>query len=600
MSASSVTQNSDPAFLCPQEGQQALRRSAEHFHALFEQAPDGIFISDPQGRYVDVNSAGARMLGYSREEILQMSIADIIVPDDFARVTPEVERLRSDVVLRSEWKFKRKDGSTFEGEVYGKRLPDGRLQGILRDVSDRRRAEEALRQSEARFCVALKCSPITVFTQDCERRYTWIYNATLDWARQDVLGKTDTEILGAERAGVMDEAKRRVIDKGIGVRLEIPVVYQNQRHHIEMSLEPLVDSAGAVIGVTGAFVDIAELRDFAERLEEQNDKLLHENHYLQNEIESELGFETIVGHSKSLRSVLRQVRVVAPTTSTVLLLGETGTGKELIARAIHLLSSRRDRSFIRLNCAAVPTGLLESELFGHEKGAFTGAISQKIGRVELADKGTLFLDEVGELPLEVQPKLLRLLQEHEFERLGGTRTLRIDVRIIAATNRDLAKDVATKEFRQDLFYRLNVFPLQVPPLRDRRSDIPLLVGHFVKKHSRRLNKRIESVPKQVMDLLCEWNWPGNVRELENMVERLIILAKDTTLTMPKAELETLRENSDSEELPDVEREHIVRALRESNGTLSGPGGAAVRLGLKRTTLQSMLKRFNIDAAAFRI
>lgn len=595
MSSSSVPQNSDLAPLRPEDAQEALRRSEEHFRTLFEQAPDGIFISDPQGRYVDVNSAGATMLGYTRQEILQMCIADIVVSHDVARIPPEVERLRPDAVLCSEWTFKRKDGSTFEGEVYGKRLPDGRLQGILRDVSGYRRTEAALRESETRFSVALKCSPITVFTQDRDLRYTWLYNATLDWAQQDFLGKTDAEILGAERAAVLTQAKRCVIDSGAANRLEVPVVHGNQRHHFDLSLEPLLDSSGAVVGLTGACVDVAELREYAEHLEKQKDKLLRENIYLQNEIESELGFEEIVGRSTALRNVLKHARVVAPTTSTVLLLGETGTGKELIARSIHLRSSRRDRAFIRLNCAAVPTGLIESELFGHEKGAFTGAICQKLGRVELADKGTLFLDEVGELPLEVQPKLLRLLQEREFERLGGTRTLHVDLRIIAATNRDLAKDVSAKTFREDLFYRLNVFPVEIPPLRHRRSDIPLLVGYFTKKHARRMNKQIQTIPKEVMNVLCQWDWPGNVRELENMVERLIILAKGTTLTLPPSELQSLQ----AADVDHFERGRIEHALHKTHGVLSGPEGAAARLGLKRTTLLSMLKRFNIDPRIFR-
>jgi formate hydrogenlyase transcriptional activator len=299
-----------------------------------------------------------------------------------------------------------------------------------------------------------------------------------------------------------------------------------------------------------------------------------------------------------LREALRKARVVAATDSTVLLLGETGTGKELVARSVHELSSRHDKTFVKLNCAAVPSGLLESELFGHEKGAFTSAVNQKVGRIELADKGTLFLDEIGELPLELQPKLLRVLQDHEFERLGGVHTLRVDVRIIAATNRDLPHDIADKKFREDLFYRLNVFPIELPPLRDRRQDIPMLVHYFVQKHAQRMGKAISVVPDETMHVLERWNWPGNIRELENMIERMVILTKGEILALPPAELHFPQELAE-DNLTEMEREHIIRVLRETGGVLAGSDGAASRLGLKRTTLQSMLKRFRIEACEYR-
>jgi len=296
--------------------------------------------------------------------------------------------------------------------------------------------------------------------------------------------------------------------------------------------------------------------------------------------------------------VMAKTRVVAPTDSTVLLLGETGTGKELIARSVHALSTRRDKTFVKLNCAAVPSGLLESELFGHEKGAFTSAVTQKVGRIELADKGTLFLDEIGELPLELQPKLLRVLQDREFERLGGVHTLRVDVRIIAATNRDLQQDLFDKRFREDLFYRLNVFPIELPPLRQRRDDIPMLVQYFMRKHAARMGKAIEIIPDETMHILRHWNWPGNIRELENMIERMVILSKGIVLAAPPAELSVPQELV-QDDLSDMEREHIIRVLRDTNGVLSGIDGAASRLGLKRTTLQSMLKRFGIEAQEYR-
>jgi formate hydrogenlyase transcriptional activator len=283
-----------------------------------------------------------------------------------------------------------------------------------------------------------------------------------------------------------------------------------------------------------------------------------------------------------------------------LITGETGTGKERVARAIHGMSRRKDRSFIKLNCAAIPTGLLESELFGHEKGAFTGAVSQKVGRLELADKGTLFLDEIGEIALELQPKLLRVLQDQEFERLGGTRTIRVDTRVIAATNRDLARAVEEKEFRSDLFYRLHVFPLHLPALRDRREDIPMLVRHFVEKSGARLGRRIESVPDEALEAMRQWNWPGNIRELENFIERSVILSEGNVLRSPLAELrEIARQRTGSEgTLQDREREHIIEVLRQTRGVLSGPRGAAARLGLKRTTLQYKLQKLGISRTEY--
>lgn len=334
-----------------------------------------------------------------------------------------------------------------------------------------------------------------------------------------------------------------------------------------------------------AYQEIADLKD----------KLSKEKLYLEDEILTELNFEEIIGESSALKRVLTQAKIVAPSDATTLILGETGTGKELIARAIHRMSSRKDASFIKLNCAAIPTGLLESELFGHEKGAFTGAINQKVGRLELADKGTLFLDEVGDIPPELQPKLLRVLQDQEFERLGSARTIRVSIRLIAATNRDLADSVANREFRSDLYYRLNVFPLRMPPLRERSTDIPLLVRYFVQKFARRMNKQIETIPTETMNALVSWEWPGNVRELENFIERSVILSSGSVLKVPLTELRPVYEQSSkASTLESLEREHIIRALRETRGVISGVKGAAARLGLKRTTLQSRIQKMGIS------
>jgi len=326
------------------------------------------------------------------------------------------------------------------------------------------------------------------------------------------------------------------------------------------------------------------------------DRLAEEKLYLEDEIRSELNFEEIVGESPELKRVLADARTVAPSGSTVLILGETGTGKELIARAIHRMSKQKDSTFIKVNCASIPTWLLESELFGHEKGAFTGAVSKKIGRMELADKGTLFLDEVGDIPLELQPKLLRVLQDHEFERLGSNRTVRVDLRLIAATNRDLSKRITEGEFRSDLFYRLNVFPIHMPPLRARRNDVPLLVRHFVKKLARRMDKRIDTIPSQTMKALVNWHWPGNIRELENVIERSVILSEGPVLYSPLAEMQAEPSQASIADatLERAEREHIIRVLRECGGRVAGAKGAAVKLGLKRTTLQSKMGKLKIE------
>jgi formate hydrogenlyase transcriptional activator len=332
---------------------------------------------------------------------------------------------------------------------------------------------------------------------------------------------------------------------------------------------------------------------------ERANKLSEEKLYLQDEIRTEYNFEEIVGESSALKGILEELQTVAPTDSTILILGETGTGKELIARAIHHLSARRERTLVKVNCAAIPTGLLESELFGHEKGAFTGAIAQRQGRFELAHRGTLFLDEVGDISLDLQPKLLRVLQEQEFERLGSARTIRVDVRLVAATNADLAQRVAENQFRRDLYYRLNVFPIVLPPLRERGQDIPLLVRYFAQKYARRMKKPIDTIPTRAMSALTEYHWPGNVRELENFIERAVILSRGTELQLPLVELKqrtktpVFESSNGLATLERAERDHIMRALFETNWTIGGPAGAAVRLGMKRTTLQSRMKKLGI-------
>src|ERR1700739_3712324 len=369
----------------------------------------------------------------------------------------------------------------------------------------------------------------------------------------------------------------------------------------------LVEARDALeIRVTERTADLTtadqELQSTKDELSQLTQKLAQENLYLEDEIRSDANFKDIVGNGPELRRVLKRVETVAPTDSTALIYGETGTGKELIARAIHDLSPRRAKPFVRLNCAAIPTGLLESELFGHEKGAFTGAIAQRVGRFEVANGGTIFLDEIGEIPLELQTKLLRVLQEREFERLGGSRTLRTDARLIAATNRDLEAMVGGQKFRSDLFYRLNVFPVRVPPLRERPEDIPMLVRHFTQQFARNMNKDIESIPSETMNALCEYHWPGNIRELQNVIERAVILSSGPVLRVVLSDLksngasmpalEITKSLSPSETsgnmqrvLEETERKQILAALEESRWVVAGPKGAAARLGMKRSTPQ---------------
>jgi formate hydrogenlyase transcriptional activator len=411
-----------------------------------------------------------------------------------------------------------------------------------------------------------------------------------------VLTEQDLRIMAAE-----SKICERLIDEGIKSLCSVPLLSHDRAlgalnigRRSEDSFSP---SAVELLGEVAKQIAIAVENALShQEVQELKDKLAKEKVYLEEEIQTEYNFEEIIGDSPALKRVLKDVQTVAETDSTVLILGETGSGKELIARALHNLGDRRERTFVKLNCAAIPTGLLESELFGHEKGAFTGAIATKIGRFELADGGTLFLDEVGEIPLELQVKLLRVLQEQEFERLGSTRTIRVNVRMIAATNRDLNGMVEEQKFRNDLYYRLNVFPITVPPLRERPEDIRLLVQHFAQKFAQRMKKRIETIPSEAMKALQNYSWPGNVRELENFIERATILTHGTDLFVPFAELKPTAKGSASSPatLEQAEREHISKVLRDTNWVIGGPSGAAAKLGMKRTTLQSKMQKLGIS------
>ncbi|MGH9496407.1 MAG: sigma 54-interacting transcriptional regulator [Candidatus Sulfotelmatobacter sp.] len=578
----------------------ALSDSEQRYRTLFEKTVAGVAMISLEGEVIDCNDAWAHVFGYTNAVECRGSKTRKHYIDPADRVVLLEELRRTGSLTNKELRLVRTDGSPFWILANDVLLQDRDnspiVQATVWDITARKEAEAALRQSEERFRIALNESPVTVFNQDRDLRYTWIYNPNLYW-QTEVIGKTDEEILGPKNAARLNELKKRVLASGVAVREEVVISHGGKSYALDITIEPLRNAEQAIVGITGASLDIARLRELADNLQDARDRLAQEKSYLESEIQTELGFEEIIGQSPALREVLKKARIVAPTDSTVLLLGETGTGKELVARSIHALSGRKDKTFVKLNCAAVPSGLLESELFGHEKGAFTGAVNQKAGRIELADKGTLFLDEIGELPLELQPKLLRVLQDREFERLGAVRTLHVDVRIISATNRDLRQDVLNRKFREDLFYRLNVFPISLPALRERRGDVPMLIHHFVRKHAVRMGRHIDTIPQKTINILQNWVWPGNIRELENMIERMVILTKGPVLAPPPAELEA--EGANDSSLTEMERDHIVRILRETKGVLSGDDGAAMRLGMKRTTLQSMIKRLNIETHEYR-
>jgi PAS domain S-box-containing protein len=602
------------------KAEEALRASEAHFRLLVEQSPDGIFIADAQGKYLDVNTAGAEMMGYSRDEILALSVSDIVSGEEVPRIAQEWARFAGGNVTCTEWILRRKDGSRFPGEVVGRRLPDGRLQGILRDITERKRAEQALRESEAReraksreLEIVLDTVPVPVFVaHDRECRHITTNRAGYQFLRLTPGSNASKTALPGEQPTF------RALRDGVEVPdAELPMqsaalngtpVYgtpltvafeDGSEVYTLFNAVPLVDAAGTPTGVIGASIDVTNLLAITEELRQAKEKLSEEKLYLEQAIGAELGFGEIIGRSAALKEVMDKVAKVAPSDATVLLLGETGTGKELVARAVHQMSQRKDSSFIKMNCAAIPSGLLESELFGHERGAFTGAVAKKLGRLELADNGTLFLDEIGEIPLELQPKLLRVLQDQEFERLGANHTIKVNFRLVAATNRDLLASVRLRQFRSDLYYRLNVFPIRIAPLRERRDDIPLLVEHFVRKYAARMNKSITSIPAKTMEVLVQWTWPGNIRELENFIERSVILTPGLVLQPPLAELHPEIVTEKTVTLHEIERERIVRALRDCNGQLGGPNGAAARLGLKRTTLQSKLTHFGINPGDYR-
>lgn len=621
-----------------------LRETQEHFRAIVEGARDyAIFMLDSTGHILTWNPGAERVKGYRAEEVIGQHFSIFYPQEDIERGKPELELKTAVADGRYEdegWRVRR-DGSLFWANVLITPLynSEQKLIGfskLSRDMTERRRAEEALLTELSTTVLpgldiqtmmsAIEASIQRIVPHDYAS--VSLYDESRHLLRSYSLSATFNEDALKEipLQNPEDSPEARVFSSHEAIHLDNLESSSFPRHSLARPLASDVraawwlplDVSGQIAGVlcvgsrdpealahlnrntlqqmTAQIALTIQGVNAVRKLSVLTDKLREEKKYLEEELRTEYSFEEIVGHSTSLKRVLKQVETVAPTDATVLVLGETGTGKELIARAIHNLSPRSSHTFVKVNCSSIPTGLLESELFGHEKGAFTGAISQRIGRMELAHQGTLFLDEIGDLPIELQPKLLRALQEKEIERLGGKRAIPVDFRLLAATHRDLTRMVREGTFRSDLYYRLKVFPILIPPLRQRREDIPELVNYFVAKHARRMNRRIETVPDEVMEALTDWKWPGNIRELENFLERAVILTHGPTLRAPLAELEDLSAESEPEivTLADNDRAVILQALRDAGGIIGGPGGAAERLGLKRTTLNSKIKKLGIE------
>ena len=568
-----------------------------------------IFQLDSTGHVRTWNSGAERIKGYTADQIIGQHYSCFYSDEEQVAGKPERLLQLAATAGRVEdegWRV-RKDGSRFWADVVVTALRDdaGELLGfakITRDATERKRDEDILRNSEKYARMLFELSPDAIMVCGSDgliKEANARVEALFGYAREELVGQA-TETLVPDRYRAAHPKHRAEFSNNphlrpMGIGLEL---YGRRKDGSEFPVDILL---GPVDSAEGKIIFVV-VRDLSERkrFEEALKRAEEEKKYLQEELTTTHHFDEIIGEAPGLKRVLKQVETVAPTDATVLILGETGTGKELIARAIHQLSPRRDAPFVKLNCSAIPAGLLESELFGHEKGAFTGAIAQKIGRLELAHLGTLFLDEIGDLPLELQPKILRALQEKEFERVGGAKTIPVNIRLVAATNRDLAKMVENREFRSDLYYRLKVFPVIMPPLRDRTADIPVLVKYFVDQHSRRMNRRIEMIAPEVMRTLIKWHWPGNVRELENLIERSVILSPGPELRVPLSELnlDSAPDSGSEEHLHTAEREHILRILRETKGLISGPAGAAKRLGLKRTTLNSKIKKLSIKRSDY--
>ncbi len=616
----------------------ALRENEDWHQDLVEHSQDLLCIHDLEGRLLSINPAPARVLGYSVEELLQIPMREIIVPEFRPQFDAYLSQIARVGESRGLMAVMTRSGERRIWDYHNTLRTEGVatpiVRGLAHDVTEQRYAEKLAREASESLLCKIRESERTIrelklfrtLVDQCNDAIEVVDPETLrfldvnenacselGYSREELLSLrvfdinpavTESSIakvieqLRNSESLVMETVHRRKDGSTFPVEVTMRGV-QLERDYVVTIARDLTERKRAEEALRQ---NVAQLQEVTEELRLAKEKLSEEKLYLEQAIDTELGLEEIIGRSSALKEVMEKVAKVAPSDATVLLLGETGTGKELVARALHRMSHREGNSFIKLNCAAIPSGLLESELFGHEKGAFTGAVARKLGRLELADRGTLFLDEIGEIPLSLQPKLLRVLQDMEFERLGATQTLKVNFRLLAATNRDLLQSVKAREFRSDLYYRLNVFPILIPPLRERREDIRPLVEHFVRKFAHQMKKSITHIPSRTMEMLVRWHWPGNIRELENFVERSVILTPGSVLQAPLSELHTAADqgNGGSDgSLRDQERERILRALRDCHGRLGGPDGAAARLGLKRTTLQSKLDHLGIKPGGYR-
>jgi len=590
-----------------------------------------------------------KRFGYEPEDLISRNYIEFVVPEQRAHVARSFESgTEEGSSLPTQFQWVGGDGQRHWVEAVGKTIYDGSknptLQiGVLRDIGERKRAEEALKEARDNLERRVKertaqLSRTVEKLAEAEARYRTVADFTYDWeywtrldGSMEYVSPSCKRISGYTAKEFMEEPRlyreivvpedREIWDrhyfesrKGPEAReLQFRIRHKNGKiRWIEHACIPVKGDAGELLGFRASNRDITRRKDGEIKLQRAyaeiktlKTQLEADRTYLREEIKLEHNYEHIIGNSDVLKYVLFRAEQAAPTDTTVLILGESGTGKELIARAIHNASLRKDRPLIKVDCASLPTNLIESELFGHEKGAFTHAVEKRIGRFELANGATLFLDEIGELPLELQPRLLRVLQDGEFERLGSSRTLKTDVRIIAATNRDLEKDVQNKCFRMDLWYRLNVFTISIPPLRDRTGDIPLLVSHMIRQYERKFGKRIESVPAAVLKNLREYDWPGNVRELENIIERAVITSEGSTLKLERS-LKTLlpeyKEPADTgmKSLDEIEREHILKALRQTGWKIHGKSGAAALLDINPSTLRGRMRKHGIKRPPIKI
>jgi len=602
-------------------------QAEEEFRKLREVLPQYMCVYTADGKPLYANDELLDYFGFTQDDFRADDFQTrAFHPEDLERIKP----LREAAMARGEgWvveaRIKRKDGQDRWFLIRGKPLRNEAGE-IVRwfssgtDIEDRKEAEEALRRSEAYLAEAQRLSHSGSFAHDpVHGEITYWSGETyrtfgFDPARGLISFQRARSRVHPDDLQRFDEARDRGIRGKMGAEIDFRIVLPDQSiKHIHCVSRPVVNAAGEVVEIVGTNIDVTEqvearaaLQKAFEEIKELKDELYRENLALREEIDHASMFEEIVGTSEALRRVLVQLAKVAPTDSTVLVSGETGTGKELVARAIHKRSQRSSRPFLSVNCAAIPAGLIGSELFGHEKGAFTGATQRRLGRFELANGGTLFLDEVGDLPAETQIALLRVLQERQFERVGGTHPIDADVRIIAATNRDLKAAVASATFREDLYYRLNVFPIAVPPLRNRKDDIPLLVEYFTERYASQAGKKIKHLDKRTLDLLTAYQWPGNIRELQNVIERGVILCDGDSFSVDESwlQLESPASpprsgNGLARPGAEEERKLIESALAESNGRIAGPTGAAAKLGIPRSTLETKIKRLGIAKYKFK-